>query len=133
MTIADENTAEAPVGSSAGYEAFDTITSFVPAATAARNGASRAVRKAALRPIVTGLSSVLATAPPRPGKCFAVAATCPDCRPAANALASAATSEVSLPKARVPRKLLGVEIVSATGAKSMPTPAARSITAAATA
>ena len=26
MTIADENTAEAPVGSSAGYEAFDTIT-----------------------------------------------------------------------------------------------------------
>jgi len=133
VTIVCEKTAGTPLRSSAGYDAFETITSFVPAAIAASNGTRRAPRNAASRAIVTGRSSVLATALPRPGKCFAVAATPTRWRPRTNALTSAATVVGSLPNERRPRKLRGVEIVSATGAKSIAIPASRIARAAASA
>ena len=133
MTIGREKSAGVPLGSSAGYDALATITSFAPLAIAARNGASRAVRNALPRPIVTGRSSVLAVALPRPGKCFAVAATPAVCSPRTNAPTSGATVDGSVPNERVPSKLAGEVTTSATGAKSMPTPAARSARAAAAA
>ena len=83
--------------------------------------------------MVTARSSVLVTALPSPGKCFAVAATPPPWRAETNTAASEPTSVVSLPNERVPRKLRGVEIVSATGARSTQTWAWRSAAAASTA
>ncbi len=41
VTIVCENTAGVPLGSSFGYDAFETITSFAPAAIALLNGRER--------------------------------------------------------------------------------------------
>ena len=75
--------------------------------------------------MTTAPRSVFAPAAPSPGKCFAVAATRPACRPAANAGPTAATVAGSEPNERLPRKLSGDAGTSSTGARSTSIPSLR--------
>ena len=122
----------AGTSSSAGTTRWAVMIARVPAAIAARNGASstseqllarrprRRAARGASRPSVA----------PWPGKCFAQAATPPACRPSTNAATWRATSAGSEPNERTPiTGLSGFVLTSATGARSCVMPAARSSSA----
>jgi len=101
-----------------------------PALTALWNGSSpfwsfEAAARITIRPL-----SVLPLARPRPGKCFAVAATPFAWRPSTKAWAICAFHVRESEKTREPSKLPAGPGVSTTGAKSMSIPTERRAAAA---
>ena len=105
MTIGRENTAGAPVVSSAGYDAFETITSFAPAAIARRNGSSSVAGSE------TAWSSVFSRRGAEAGKVLGGRGDPAGLERADEGRREAADLDASEPKERLPRKPPGRERV----------------------
>jgi hypothetical protein len=101
----------------------ETIIISTPALTAALNGTRSLCSWSLVAAMLTGRSSVLTVARPRPGKCLGVATTPPSWSPSAKATPTFATTSGSDPKVRL---LIEFAVVgwatSRTGARSTLTP-----------
>ena len=86
-----------------------------------------------MRSIVAAPSSVFVTAPPMPGKCFAVGATRPLRQPRTDSAIASAAAWKSVENARPASAAPGTLATSPTGASETLTPLARSARAAASA
>ncbi len=121
----------AGTSSTAGTTRWADMIARVPAAIAARNGASSTASSSSRVAETTGSPRCESTSvAPWPGKCFAQAATPPACRPVTNAATWRETSAGSEPNERTPiTGLSGFTLMSATGARFSVMPAARSSSA----
>ena len=107
------------------------MTRSTPASIAQRNGAW-SIRRSSLAgaSIRTAAASVLTSAAPKPGKCLAVAATPPRCRPRTKRVPYTATCAGLVPKPRPSAASApSGRGTSSTGARSTFMPAARSVAA----